>query len=64
MSNFDNLREAYPDDRSLVSALNYIEAALPTQSDRTKINKNKFFCQIIYLVNRENKIFKKIFKKV
>ena len=28
MSNFDNLREAYPDDRSLVSALNYIEARL------------------------------------
>ena len=28
MSNFDNLREAYPDDRTLVSALNYIEARL------------------------------------
>ena len=28
MSNFDNLQEAYPDDRTLVSALNYIEARL------------------------------------
>ena len=28
MSDFRILREAYPDDRSLVSALNYIEARL------------------------------------